>query len=360
MLGEAPPGEGSPELLAELMGESDRGVALISAVPLAGARWTLHVDESGRMRVPLLDVEVAAVRLVASSAAEAAALFAKARVAAPVLTGDRVAVPRPARDGDDAHWSAAPVRVGVLGAIDVRTSGQMDAARLQLAIEVVVFLALQQAPVHPSVVGASVWPGGVTAEVRDATLARVRDWLGTGPDGSHLLQENEEGRLFLSDDVAVDWHAFCALTLRSRTAAPREEAELLRRALHLVRGELLTGRPSRRYSWLPRTPLERQSIDLVVDTAHRLVELSLPHDPGGAVTASRAGLRLAPTSQVLWRDLVLSEAQRSGGSGISGVSDVVAQMHRELAAAGVPAEAETEALVEEFLPGFGAKGKVSA
>ena len=98
----------------------------------------------------------------------------------------------------------------------------------------------------------------------------------------------------------------------------------------------------------------------MVDTAHRLVELSLPHDPGGAVTACRAGLRLAPTSQVLWRDLVLSEAQHTGGSGVSAVSAVTSQMRAVLAEAGVLPEAETEALVEELLPGTGAAGPVSA
>ncbi|QCC77913.1 bacterial transcriptional activator domain-containing protein [Nocardioides daphniae] len=346
VLGEAP-SPASVELLSDLTGENDRGVAVVSAVPVPSARWTLEVDEAGRLRVPLLDLEVQAVRITADTEQEVAALFAKARETAPVHAGDRVAVPRPPRAGEDDHWATAPARVGVLGDLAVRTTGQLDPARVQLATEVVVFLALQQSPVHPSVVAASVWPGGVTPEVRDATIARVRDWLGTDSAGNHLLREDEEGRLFLSDDVAVDWHAFCALALRARTSAPHEEIELLRRALQLVRGEFLTGRPSQRYAWLPRTRLERQSVDLVVDTAHRVVELSLPNDPGGAVAACRAGLRLAPASQVLWRDLVVSESQNPDGPGAPAV---VAEMRRALAACGATPEAETEALVEELLP----------
>ncbi|QCX28292.1 bacterial transcriptional activator domain-containing protein [Nocardioides jishulii] len=346
VLGEAPTAA-SVELLSDLTGENDRGVAVVSAVPVQGARWTLEVDDAGRLRVPLLDLEVQAVRITADTEDEVAALFAKARESAPVHAGDRVAVPRPPRAGEDDHWATAAVRVGVLGDLATRTTGQLDPARVQLASEVVVFLALQQAPVHPSVVAASVWPGGVTPEVRDATIARVRDWLGTDPSGNHLLREDADGRLLLADDVAVDWHAFCALALRARTAPPAEELELLRRALQLVRGEFLSGRPSQRYAWLPRTRLERQSVDLVVDSAHRVVELSLPRDPAGAATACRAGLRLAPASQVLWRDLVVAESQNPGGPGAPAV---VAEMRQELGRYGAALDAETEALVEELLP----------
>lgn len=354
VLGEAPDHPESLELLGSLTGESDRGVAIVSAVPLAASRWSLEVDDAGRLRVPLLDVEVQAVRVADDTATEVAALFAKAREVESLPAGDRVTVPGSPRPGEDDHWSTAPVRVGVLGPLEVRTTGQLDVARVQLATEVVIFLALQQAPVHPSVVAASVWPGGVTPEVRDATLARVRDWLGTDPDGNHLLRENDEGRLFLADDVAVDWHAFCSLVRRARALAPHEEVEILRRALQLVRGEFLADRPTQRYSWVPRTRLERQCLDLVVDTAHRAAELSLPHDPTGAAAASRAGLRMAPTSQVLWRDLVASESYDPGGPG---VRVVVEEMHRVLNACGAPVEAETQALVEELLPGRGPASK---
>lgn len=341
-------GEAMSTALAGLTGEHDRGVSVVSAVPLPDARWVLEVDDAGRLRVPLLDVEVEAVRLGASGADALAALFEKARVPAAAPSTDRVPVPRPPRPGEDDHFSLAPVRVGVLGDLEVRTTGQLDPARVELATEIVVLLALQTAPVHRNVVGATVWPAGVGTEVRDATIERVRDWLGTDEDGTHLLREDDEGRLHLADAVAVDWHAFCTLALRAREVPPTEEAELLRRALQLVRGELLTGRPARRYAWLPRTRLERQGADVVVDAAHRLVELSLPSDPAGASAACRAGLRHVPTSQVLWRDLVLSESQNPEGPGPAGV---VNEMRGVLREHGADVEPETLALVEELLPG---------
>ena len=40
---------------------------------------------------------------------------------------------------------------------------------------------------------------------RDATIERVREWLGTDVDGHHHLRADEDGRLSLSEAVAVDW-----------------------------------------------------------------------------------------------------------------------------------------------------------
>lgn len=342
----------------DALGPADtRGLGVVSAVPVPGARWRLAIDDSGRLSVPLLDLEVDAVRLTADAADDLAALFAKVRTDEPLDVRDRVAVPSPPYEHDDGHWRAAPIRVGVLGPVDVRSSGQLDPSRLDLAIEVVVFLALQSAPVHPSVVGASVWPRGVTAEVRDATIARVRDWLGDDADGNALLRETAEGRLHLASDVAVDWHAFCTLARRARDADAGTERELLRRALQLVRGELIARRPVARYSWLPRTRLERQVGDVVVDAAHRLAEMSFDDDPAGAASACRAGLRLDPTSQLLWRDLLTAEDRNPDGPGTATVVDEMAQV---LQAAKAPLEAETEALVIELLPGGHPEGEVSA
>ncbi len=91
-----------------------------------------------------------------------------------------------------------------------------------------------------------------------------------------------------------------------------------------MRGGLVDRRPVTRYSWLPRTRLERQAVDVVVDAAHRLAELSFDDDPAGAA-ACQAGLRLAPTSQVLWRDLLVAEDRNPDGPGTSAVVDEMAR-----------------------------------
>ncbi|MCA1983987.1 bacterial transcriptional activator domain-containing protein [Nocardioides nematodiphilus] len=332
--------------LGELARGGSRGIGVLAAQPLDGARWRLTVDEAGRMTIPLLEIEVDAVRLGASAAEEIAALFARARTEEPYAPG-RATLPTTSRGSDDVTWSTASVRIGVLGALELRTEGRLDASRLELATEVATFLALQPAPVHASVVGASIWPRGVTPEVRDATIERVRDWLGADSSGGYLLRQTDDGRLFLADEVGVDWHAFVALVQRSRGAAVREERDLLGRALRLVRGPFLSRRPTQRYAWLPRTRLEQQVADVVVDTAHRLFEITVQDDPGGAAQAARAGLRLAPIAQVLWRDLLRAEHEDPDGPDAAAV---VEEMVVSLDAAGAALESETEALIAELLP----------
>jgi len=346
MLGAVPDNE-LVERLQPMIRTGDRGLGVVAVGKLPGTRWHLTVDESGHLSLPLLDIAVTAVRLTERSAAQLAGLFAKAREQRSPATDSGVVIPRPPRPGDDAHWATAPVRIGVLGPLEARVPGQMDEVRLGLATEVATYLALQTGPVHPSVLAASVWPRGVTAEVRDATIERVREWLGHATDGSYLLRENDEGRLFLADDVAVDWHAFCTLVQRSRGATVKTEMELLRRALQLIRGPFLDRRERGRYTWLARTRLDTTIADAVEAAAHRLVELSTD-DPDGAAGAARAGLRLVPHSQLLWRDLLRAEYDGPGGPGVAAAAD---EMVVALSERGADLEAETEALVEELVPG---------
>ncbi len=346
MLGDVPDDD-LVDRLQPMIRTGDRGLGVVAVGKLPGTRWHLTVDESGHLSLPLLDIAVTAVRLTDRTATQLAGLFAKAREQRSPASDGGVVTPRAPRPGDDAHWASAAVRVGVLGPLEVRVPGQMDEVRLGLATEVATYLALQTAPVHPSVLAASVWPRGVTAEVRDATIERVREWLGSAADGSYLLRENDEGRLFLADDVAVDWHAFCTLVQRSRGGAVKVEMELLRRALQLIRGPFLDRRQRGRYAWLARTRLDTTIADAVEAAAHRLAELSTD-DPGGAAGAARAGLRLVPHSQVLWRDLLRADYDGPGGPGIAAA---VKEMWVVLSARGADLEAETEALVEELVPG---------
>lgn len=88
---------------------------------------------------------------------------------------------------------------------------------------------------------------------------------------------------------------------------------------------------------------------VVIDASHRLAALLLDDDPNGATQAAEAGLRVAPGSQLLWRDLIRA---RHGDAGIAGVQQTLDQMSEVLA--GVPLEPETEALIQDFLPDSGA------
>lgn len=345
----APPSETSATRLATLAGRGQSGFGLLVAGPVAGARWQLLVDESGTLRVPSLGLTVSASRLAESSLDLVTELLASARSTTADPTG-QLRVPQTGRSGDDSTWVTAKVRVGVLGRLEVRAQGQLEAAREPLATELVTFLALHPGGVHPSVLAASVWPGGVTAEVRDATVQRVRQWLGIDSQGGHHLRSDSTGRLYLGPEIAVDWDCFCELVRRSRTAqTTRDERELLRRGMHLIRGQFLSGRAPGAYSWIARVHLERVIPDLVAQAAHRLAELSLgDDDPAGAANAARAGLRLTVGAEYLWRDLLIAEFRHGGQA----AAEQVVQLLGETAQAqGFPLTAETQALIEELLPG---------
>lgn len=93
----------------------------------------------------------------------------------------------------------------MLGPIDVVGPGEIDDDRIAICTEVLVYLALHPDGVHPTVLGSTVWTRGVQASVRDATIARVRDWLGRDSAGRPLLAVTEDRRLRLGAGVRCDW-----------------------------------------------------------------------------------------------------------------------------------------------------------
>lgn len=346
LLGSPPP----PQVLQRVLdgGPQGRGPAgVVIAGAVRDAAWTMTVDDLGTLVVGPLGVSVTANRLPADAVEPLTGLFRSAGEDA----GDtgRPPVPPCGREPDQRAWATSGVRVGLLGPLDVQVAAPIEAERRDVAVEVVAFLALHPEGVHPTVLAGAVWPRGVSAEVRDATVARVRAWLGSDASGRYRLGEDARGRLLLSDDVVVDHAVLMSLLRRSRTApTPHAERDLLRGALRLLRGELGHGRPVGRYSWLPRTGVERDVVVLVVDAARRLARLETEAgDTSAAAAAVTAGLRAVPTSQPLWRDLLVAIAGCNSGE----LPNAVSEMRTVLASAQVPLEPETEALVEELLPG---------
>jgi hypothetical protein len=262
-------------------------------------------------------------------------------------------VPEPSAYLEVAHLATAPVRVFVLGPVEVQATSQLEDDRRALATEIVVHLALHREGVHPTVLAAAIWPRGVTATVREATFARVRDWLGFDPDGSPYLLTTSDGRLALSQDVVLDWDVVCGVLRRSREArSTQDEIDLLRQALRVARGPVLAERPYGRYSWIARARLERVASDVLIDAAHRLSVLSGDGgDPATAAAAARAGLRVRPSEQLLWRDLLQA---RHAIDGIEGATAVAEEMSAALTELGVPdIDPQTGALLDELLPGSG-------
>ena len=196
------------------------------------------------------------------------------------------------------------------------------------------------------VLGGILWPRGVQQDVRDATFARVARWLGNDSTGRPHLYTDAAGRLRLGPEVQTDWQMFAALVRRARGDGPAQ-AELLERALALVRGPLLADRPEGRYAWLAADDLEYDVTAAVADAALRLCEIRLAQgDPEAAVRAVRAGLLLATDDENLWRAL-LRAVHATGDT--ARLRAVVDGLHRRAASHpyGVGMAPETEALIDE-------------
>ena len=361
VLADVPAGAGAARVveLATTAARSPLGVVCAGELP--GARWQLHVSPDGRLTAPLLGLDVQANRLSLPQVAALAELLSEPPEPAPALDERRAVreheggVERPEVDPPVppvgvADLRSAAVRVQVLGEPQVETGRPVDESRRGLLTELVALLALQPEGVHANVLAAALWPGGVTTEVRDRTVARAVAWLGTDAAGRPHLQQGQDGRWRLGPGVVVDWDVVRSLLARSRHASdPAAERADLTEALALASAPVVAVRPQGRYAWLARVRAEHESRALLVDAAHRLVVLHRhDDDPTAAQATAWHGVRIAPAAELLWRDLLRATSAAGGRDAVSEVVDVLGVTLRE---AGVPTmSATTAALVDELLP----------
>ncbi|MFA1539635.1 BTAD domain-containing putative transcriptional regulator [Actinomadura monticuli] len=338
--------------------EADRLVALARTgtrmaagyiVPgeVQGATWTWDVDAAGRLQAGVLGFDVDA-QLVRDD--DYRGVFELFRTAGRL---DSVDLPGLAGGAEPPAAQQASVDIRLLGPIEIEAPGPMDESRRELCTELLVFLAAHPEGVHPTVLSGAIWPRGVSAGVRDATVARVSDWLGRDARGRPNLYTDERGRIRLGSEVRVDIAMFRWLVWRS-AAEPASETAYMAYALDLVRGPLLAGRPRGRYAWLANHDLEYETPARIIDVAHRLVVLRLDEgDARGAVGAARAGLRLAPEDEGLWRDLL--RATHATGD-VAQVQVVVDELRARVVRDPFldRLQPETEALVEELVPEWSA------
>lgn len=349
------------------------GGGYIVAGDIPGATWTWELTRGGRLRAGQLGLDVAAQVIPHEQQVALVDLFESAAelVSQPLAEPSLDAAP----EEHLAPEAEVPVEVTLLGPVAVRAPGDAEPDRLAIATEIVVYLAIHPGGVHPNVLTAAIWPRGVTPEVRDATLDRVRAWLGTDGIGRPHLASDATGRLRLGSGVRIDWNVFCALVARAaqaaqppaapagkgaapaeppEAAARRDEAEAgwLSQALDLVSGQFVAGRSRGRYAWLALDGLEWEVEARVADAAHRLWQLRrASHDAHGAMEAARAGLQLATYDELLWRDL-LTAAHDTGDEQLlrSVVSEVCGRPSLDNSLPGM--SPETEALIDELLPSW--------
>ncbi|SDH80951.1 BTAD domain-containing putative transcriptional regulator [Nonomuraea jiangxiensis] len=324
--------------------EEARRLALLARRDTAGyvvageiphATWTLEIGDDGRARIAELGFDVTAQLLPRRHYRALVDLFRTAGR----LDGEPVPEPEPL-----AGLHPPAVEIRMLGPVEVVGLDPLEEGRLALATELLVYLATHPGGVHPVVLGGVLWPRGVQAMVRDATIARVVDWLGS----EHLLTD-EAGRLRLGPDVRTDWAVFRELVRRSH-GDPTARPVLLEKALSLVRGPLLANRQPGRYAWLAADDLEYDVAAEVADAARQLCEIRLAHgQPDAAVAAIRAALLLATDDEALWRDLLRATHATEDTVRLRAVVEGLTRRASSHPYGGGMAP-ETEALIEELLP----------
>ncbi len=324
-----------------------RSYALVRTDSNRQGRWTIEIDASGTARIFPLGIMVTASRATESEIAALEGLFAPVE---ETHDDGRPPVPDPPMPPlATAALRAASVRIQVLGNTLVETAGAVDQARRSILTEAAVCVALHPEGIRPSILGAMLWPLGATADVVGATVERLRSWLGQDSQGAPHLREDAEGRLVLGPGVVLDWDVLRSLLDSSRRCAPQQEVELLTEALRLVRGPMVSDAAEGHYTWLARVRAARQFDALVVDAAHRLVELIGDTDPDGAATAIATGLQVVELDQGLWRDRLRLASRRGRG-------ELEQEIRILLDAAGADdldqIDPATAALVEDLSPGL--------
>ena len=311
------------------------------------ARWTIDVDASGTARIDQLGIAVRATRATENEVLDLAHLFGPAQV---TDDGTRPPIPDPPMPPMmTAALRTADVRIHVLGHTLVEAAGAVEPERRSILTEAAICVALHPEGIRPAVLGTMLWPLGATADVVAGTVERLRAWLGRDSQGLPHLREDAEGRLVMGPGVVVDWDVLRSLLASSRGCPPQREVELLIEALRLVRGPMVAGAEEGQYTWMARVRAAHQYNALVVDAAHRVVELIGDTDPDGAGMAIATGLAVVDLDQGLWRDRLRLAARRGRG-------ELEREVHGLLSAAGADDLAQvdpaTAALVEDLAPGL--------
>lgn len=167
------------------------------------------------------------------------------------------------------------------------------------------------------------------APTRQSQMSRLRNWLGTAPDGDpYVAPVTERTGYRLSDAMRCDWISFQRLARRGLSTAD-PDLLVLDRALRLVTGQPLSGAPTGRYNWADLVRHEMHAA--ITDVAHTL---GLVYLQRGKLDEARAalgrGLLADPVSELLYRDLCRVEYQAGNLAAIATIADRIRRVCDDL------------------------------
>ncbi|MFJ8947712.1 BTAD domain-containing putative transcriptional regulator [Streptomyces sp. NPDC102395] len=338
--------------LAELAADASRlGIGYLVGTEsgeLPGAAWELEITGEGKLLAPLLGLELEAQLLPAAQRRAVVELF----VEADPERGPDGPAPTPPFLVDISEQGRPAVYARLVGSYEIIGLDAPDGERSVLLHEALALLLLHREGVHPRVLTSALWPRGVTDDVRDALIERLRAWLGSDPDGAPRLGSDARGRLVLAKSVVSDLDVLRSLyheaTQGKGVDSRAVRGRLLTDALVLVRGPLLADRPEGRYRWLTHEIVDAQLPLLVADIGLALSAFHLEKDRAEkAIEALNAALRTAPADERLWNEL-LRATHATGDT--ARLTALAADLVTRSGARGLPPR--TEALLDELRPGW--------
>ncbi|MFE1454680.1 BTAD domain-containing putative transcriptional regulator [Streptomyces sp. NPDC058735] len=336
--------------LAELAADASRlGIGYLVGTEtgdLPGAAWEMEITDRGKLLAPLLGLELDAQVLPAAQQRAVVELFVEAD---PERESGRPATTPPFLV-DISEQGRPAVYARLVGPYEIIGLDTPDGDRSALLHEALALLLLHREGVHPRVLSSALWPRGVTDDVRSALLDRLRDWLGTDPDGTPRLGTDGSGRLTLAQSVVSDLDVLRSLyheaTQGKGVDSRAVRGRLLTDALVLVRGPLLADRPEGRYRWLTHEIVDARLPLLVADTGLALCAFHMEKNRAEkAIEALDAALRTAPADERLWHEL-LRATHATGDT--DRLTARAAGLIARSGARGLPPR--TEALLDELLP----------
>ncbi|KOV59970.1 membrane protein [Streptomyces sp. AS58] len=338
--------------LAELAADAGRlGIGYLvgtDSAELPGAAWEMEITAAGKLVAPLLGLELDAQSLPPAQQRAVVELF----VDADPERGPDGSGTAPPFLVDVSEQGRPAVYARLVGSYEIIGLETPDGERSALLHEALALLLLHREGVHPRVLASALWPRGVTDDVREALLERLRDWLGADPDGSSRLRTDATGRLMLAKSVVSDLDVLRSLYHEATQGKGVDNravrGRLLTDALVLVRGPLLADRPEDRYRWLTHEIIDAQLPLLVADIGLALSAFHLEKDRAEkAIEALDASLRTAPADERLWHELL--RATHSTGD-TARLRALAADLLDRSGARGLPPR--TEALLDELLPAW--------
>ncbi|MDH6217724.1 BTAD domain-containing putative transcriptional regulator [Streptomyces pseudovenezuelae] len=313
---------------------------------LPGAAWEMEITGEGKLLAPLLGLELDAQMLPSAQQRAVVDLF----VEADPERDPQGPTTTPPFLVDISEQGRPAVYARLVGPYEIIGLDTPDGERSALLHEALALLLLHREGVHPRVLSSALWPRGVTEDVRDSLLDRLRAWLGADPDGTPRLTADSTGRLVLAKSVVSDLDVLRSLyheaTQGKGVDSRAVRGRLLTDALVLVRGPLLADRPEGRYRWLTHEIIDAQLPLLVADIGLALSAFHLEKNRAEkAIEALNAALNSAPGDERLWNEL-LRATHATGDT--ARLQSVAADLINRSGARGLPPR--TEALLDELLP----------